>query len=74
MFTLVSLFIPFTAALFIPWVKSTGCIAAMILGLLAWVVCLTLNQEVLGTFIGIFASVIGLIAGTILEPKLKKTI
>ena len=73
MFTLVSLFIPFTAALFIPWVKSTGCIAAMILGLLVWLICLLLNQEVLGTFIGIFASIIGLIAGTILDSKLKKT-
>jgi Na+/proline symporter len=71
MFTLVSLFIPFTAALFIPWVKSAGCIASMIFGFIAWIICLIYNEEVLGTFIGIAASLVGLVIGTFVDSYFK---
>ena len=73
-FTLVSVFVPFTAALFIPWVKPTGCIASMIFGLIAWVVCLIVDQEVIGLFVGIVASLVGLILGTWFDSSFKNEI
>jgi Na+/proline symporter len=73
-FTLVSVFVPFTAALFFPWVKSTGCIASMIFGLIAWVVCLIADQEIIGLFVGIAASLVGLIAGTWLDSLVKNEV
>lgn len=72
-FTLVSVFVPFTAALFIPWVKSTGCISSMIFGLIGWIICLLANQEIIGLFIGIFASILGLILGTVLDSRFMKS-
>ncbi len=72
-FTLVSVFVPFTAALFIPWVKSTGCIYSMIFGLVAWIICLIAHQEVLGLFFGILASIFGLIIGTMIDSSVMKS-
>jgi Na+/proline symporter len=72
-FTLVSVFVPFTAALFIPWVKPMGCISSMIFGLAAWIICLIVHQEVVGLFVGIFASILGLVVGTVLESRFMKS-
>lgn len=71
-FSLVSVFVPFTAALFIPWVKPLGCILAMIAGLLAWIICFMVDQEVIGLFVGILASIIGLVIGTLLDSRFKE--
>jgi Na+/proline symporter len=70
-FTLVSVFVPFTAALFFPWVKTTGCITSMIFGLIAWIVCLIVDQEIIGLYVGIAASLFGLILGTLFDSLFK---
>ncbi len=67
---LVTLFVPMVAALF--WKKSSagGAVISMVSGLSVWFLC----EHIVGTefpamFIGFFASIAGMVAGSIILPR-----
>jgi SSS family solute:Na+ symporter len=69
-FCLVSLFIPFTAALFIPATNRSSVNWGMLSGLMIWFVMIWFPTEVPASIWGIFASIIGMCIGQfIFKPK-----
>jgi Na+/proline symporter len=69
-FSLVSLFIPLTAGIY--WKRSnlTGCLWSMGIGLVVWLLCIWATTEYPPMMYGLLASIIGMVAGSLLsQPK-----
>ncbi len=69
-FCLVSLFIPFTAALFIPKTRRESVNWGMVTGLFVWFIMVWIPTDVPASIWGLLASVIGMLIGQfIMKPK-----
>lgn len=66
-FGLVSIFVPFCAALFTDYNSKIGAMASMILGTLVWLMCYYLDSEINPLVYGVIGSVLGLYGGKYLE-------
>lgn len=68
-FSLVSLFVPLTAGIY--WKRATlvGCLWSMAVGLGVWLLCLWLDTEYSPMMIGLLASTIGMVAGSLLTQN-----
>jgi Na+/proline symporter len=62
-FCLVSLFVPFTAALFIPGTSRSAVNWGMLSGLLVWFVITWIPTDVPSSIWGIAASILGMMMG-----------
>jgi solute:Na+ symporter, SSS family len=64
--TLVSAFVPLTFGLYWKGANSTGAIAAIVLGVSSWLVCIAtpLGAEVPAPLVGVVLAVIGMLAGS----------
>ena len=62
-FSLVSLFVPLTAGLFLKTPNLAGCVLSMILGLAVWVLCLKIETEYPALVYGLSASILGMLLG-----------
>ncbi|MFN5785000.1 MAG: sodium:solute symporter family protein [Flavobacteriia bacterium] len=68
-FGLVSLFLPFTFAIFVRNTNSLAVILGMILGLLGWLIAEFVQVSVPSIFYGLLCSLIGLIVGIFLSTS-----
>lgn len=69
-FGLVSIFVPFTAALFYNYKNKGGAVLSMIAGSLVWAICkFYLVTEIEPLVFGLIASITGLVIGTIFYKK-----
>jgi solute:Na+ symporter, SSS family len=74
-FGLVSIFFPFTLALFYNYQNKVGAVASMILGSLTWISCKYIIQtEINPIFYGSLGAIIGILIGTIYKNYAKKSI
>lgn len=71
-FGLVSLFFPFTFTLFVPFTTSSGVIAGMLLGIIAWIVAEIMKTEIPSIFYGMTFSLFGILSGYIYQEKTSK--
>ncbi len=65
-FSLVSLFVPLTAGIYWKRANLTGCLWSMAVGLGVWLLCLWLKTEYSPMMIGLLASTVAMIAGSLL--------
>ena len=70
-FSLVSVFIPFTATLFYKGTTSSGVILAMIIGITGWSIAEFFNTEFPSFFIGMGCSIAGLMIGIFYDRTIK---
>jgi Na+/proline symporter len=70
-FSLVSVFIPFTATLFYKGTTSSGVILAMIIGITGWSVAEFFEIDFPSFFIGMFCSMAGLMIGIFYDRNFK---
>ncbi|GAB3980310.1 sodium:solute symporter family protein [Spirosoma terrae] len=66
-FSLVSLFVPLAAGIYWKRATLTGCLWSMGIGLFVWLACLGLDTDISPMLWGLFASLIGMIAGSLLS-------
>lgn len=66
-FSLVSLFVPLTAGIY--WKRATlvGCLTSMSIGLVTWLICLTIGTAFPPMLWGLLASIVGMVAGSLLK-------
>jgi solute:Na+ symporter, SSS family len=62
-FSLVSLFVPMTAALYWQRANAFGAMVSMITGMIAWLISLNLETEIHPLLYGLIAALIGMLAG-----------
>ena len=62
-FCLVSLFVPFTAALFIKGINAPSINLGMVTGLTVWFISLFFLVDIPPSIFGLFGSVLGMIVG-----------
>ncbi len=65
-FSLVSLFVPLTAGIYWKRANLTGCLWSMAVGLGVWLLCLWLGTEYSPMMIGLLASTVAMVAGSLL--------
>lgn len=63
-FSLVSLFVPMTAALYWPRANSIGAMVSMIFGMIVWVISIYAETEIHPLVYGLLAAFVGMLAGT----------
>lgn len=66
-FSLVSLFVPLAAGIYWKRATLTGCLWSMGIGLVVWLACLGLDTDISPMLWGLLASLIGMIAGSLLS-------
>ncbi len=71
--SLVALFVPLTAGLYLKKSNSLGAILSMILGTLSWIICLNINTTTSPMLIGLFISTLGMIFGSYIKMKKSQT-
>ncbi|GAB3641943.1 high affinity choline transporter 1 [Spirosoma arcticum] len=68
-FSLVSLFVPLTAGIYWKRANLTGCLWSMAVGLCVWLLCLWVDTEYSPMMIGLLASTIAMVAGSLLTQN-----
>ena len=65
-FSLVSLFVPMTAALYWKRANASGAISSMVMGMMTWLLCLGIATEINPLVYGLIAASIGMLLGNFL--------
>jgi Na+/proline symporter len=73
-FSLVSLFIPLIAGIYMKSANQPGCILSMIAGLAVWMVCISVETEYPPILYGLLASGMGMLAGIYFGKVFKEAI
>ncbi|GAB3987854.1 sodium:solute symporter family protein [Spirosoma daeguense] len=68
-FSLVSLFVPLATGIYWKRANMTGCLWSMAIGFGVWIVCLWLKTDYPALLWGLLASLIGMIAGSLLSSS-----
>ncbi|OIN57946.1 sodium:solute symporter family protein [Arsenicibacter rosenii] len=68
-FSLVSLFVPLTAGIYWPRANTTGCLSAMMAGLLVWFGALAIETEFPPMLWGLVISILGMVIGSLITDK-----
>ena len=68
-FSLVSLFVPLTAGIYWKRANLTGCLWAMSLGLVTWLLCLWIDTEYPPMMLGLVVSTVAMVAGSLLTQN-----
>ncbi len=70
--TLVAGFAPLAFGLYAPWVNSFGAFTSIIFGILGWQIASHAGTDIPPTFIGFFASVTGIVIGSVASQFINK--
>ena len=63
--SLVSLFVPLVAGLYWRFASALGCVLSMVIGMVAWLIALWMDTEFPPMLIGLGASILGMILGSL---------